>query len=310
MSYEELEQIRINYYKKVKKCITISLVIIGVMFLSVALPIILSGGSFFSIFYFGFFAFFGLAIAAVVIVLSTRKDAEAYKKAYKAYFVATTLEHTFTNLNYHHDLGMNREMLANTGMINLGDRYHSNDLVVANYKNVNFVQADAHIEEEHTDSDGDTTYVTIFKGRFMFFEFPKKFNFRLEVVGSKFRPYKVPRQDQKIIRKFEKIQTESTDFNKSFRIFAEDGFEAYYILDPSFMEKIQAIGETYKYQIIFGFTDNKLLVGINDGKDSFEPPKCSKPIDEKAELEKISKDIQVITDFIDKLNLDKKLFQN
>ncbi len=144
----------------------------------------------------------------------------------------------------------------------------------------------------------------------MFFDFTKKFHFRLEVVGNTFRPYRVPRQDQKTARKFEKIQTESTDFNKSFRIFAEDGFEAYYILDPSFMEKIQAIGETYKYQIIFGFTDNKLLVGINDGKDSFEPPKCSKPIDEKAELEKISKDIQVITDFIDKLNLDKKLFQN
>ena len=50
----------------------------------------------------------------------------------------------------------------------MGDRYHSEDYISAEYKNIKFEQSDVHIEEEHesTDSEGHTTttYVTIFKG--------------------------------------------------------------------------------------------------------------------------------------------------
>ena len=42
-----------------------------------------------------------------------------------------------------------------------------------------------------------------------------------------------------------------------------------------------------------------MLVALDDGKDAFEPPKFTKPIDEKQEMAKVREDIKVITDFVD-----------
>ena len=135
----------------------------------------------------------------------------------------------------------------------------------------------------------------------MVFQFPKKFNFKLELIGKKFHAYRVPGKDHETGRKMTKISTESSDFNRNFRIYGQDGFESFYLLDPAMIAKIEAIAERYGYRLLLGFLDNTLLVALNDGKDSFEPPRASKPLDEAAEMTKISTDIKVITDFIDVL---------
>ena len=142
----------------------------------------------------------------------------------------------------------------------------------------------------------------------MIFEFPKKFNFKLEVVSKFFGVGRVPGRNPQTGRKFEKFEVESIDFNKKFKIYAEDGFETFYLLDPSFILKIEKVSAEYDKKMIFCFVDNKLYVGINEGKDSFEPPRPSKPIDEQLEIEKVSHDIKVITDFVDELSLDRKIF--
>ncbi len=311
MNFNDVELIRQKYYQKVKRYYRRGNIALSIVVLFVVLFILATRKfSLFLIMPIIFVVLIGLVAIAVTVSFLTHSDAVMYQKAYKAYFVEKNLRQVFTNLRYNHEAGIDKNILKSTGMVNTGDSFSSNDLTVAKYKDVLFMQADAHIEEEHTDSDGDTTYVTIFRGRFMIFEFPKKFNFRLEVIGKRFGAFCVPGKNAKTGRKVSRIKTESSDFNKSFRVYGDDGFEAYYILDPAFMEKIQHIGETYKYNLMFGFIDNMLLVGLNDGKDSFEPPTYRKPINEKAELEKISNDIRVITDFVDKLSLDRKLFKN
>lgn len=312
MEFKDVENARIIYHKKLSRIWTIGLIIGAVI---AALTCVFSGisGGFdgFTIFLFLITLGFAAMIVGVVVLFATRKQAEAYQEAYKKYFVEKNMAAIFSNLKYDHKVGLNRDMLKVSGMVNTGDRYHSNDLAMANYKGVNFVQADVHIETEHTDSEGNTTYVTIFRGRFMVFEFPKKFSFKLELIGKKYgSAYRVPGKNPKTGRKMAKLNTESGDFNRNFRIFAEDGFEAFYILDPAFMEKIQKISDAYNGRILMGFLDNTLLIGLNDGKDSFEPPKSSKVIDEKAETAKIAGEIRVITDFVDVLKLDRKLFVN
>lgn len=299
MTFTDVEIARQNYYNKRKKDVIVSLI-------ATALALLTS-------FLLGPFAF-GLAFFILCFTLafgsfSSRQLATAYRKAYKGYFIEQNFQKIFTNLNYNHAAGINKSLISGTNMINTGDIFTSNDLTVAKYKNVSFVQADAHIQTVHTDSDGNTTYTTIFKGRFMFFEFPKKFNFKLELIGRKFHPYKIPGKNPATGRKMSKISTESSEFNHNFKIFGEDGFESYYILDPAFMVKLEAIAERYKYKVLFGFINNQLLVAINDGTDSFEPPKISRPIDESAEFEKVHADIKVITDFVDQLALDRKIFK-
>lgn len=309
MKFEDVENARVRYKDKLTRTSLITVSILFVLALIVFFAITGANFSIVTILPALFMsAIFVFAITAIVVAIATRKEAAEYKKTYKAYFVEQNLAKTFTNLQYQHEAGLNKQVLAATQMINTGDRYSSNDLAMGKYKNVNFTQADVHIEEEYTDSDGDTHYTTIFKGRFMIFEFPKKFNFKLEVVSKFFGVGKVPGRNPQTGRKFEKFEVESIDFNKKFKIYAEDGFETFYLLDPSFILKIEKVSAEYDKKMIFCFVDNKLYVGINEGKDSFEPPRPSKPIDEQLEIEKVSHDIKVITDFVDELSLDRKIF--
>lgn len=297
MTFTDVETARKNYHEKSKKYLSISAAIAILLGL-------LTGIAGHAVMLYGFI--FGIVIfslGAGITIFITRKESAAYRKAYKGYFVEQNFQKIFTNLRYSHQAGLDSSLLRSTGMINTGDVYSSNDLTIARYKNVGFIQADAHIQTESTDSDGNTTYYTIFKGRFMIFEFPKKFNFKLELVGKKFRAYRIPSKDKTTGRKMVKIHTESTEFNHTFKIFGQDGFESFYLLDPAIIVKIQTIAERYKNKILFGFYNNQMLVAIDDGKDSFEPPKASKPIDEKAEMKKVASDIKVITDFVDELSL-------
>ena len=71
------------------------------------------------------------------------------------------------------------------------------------------------------------------------------------------------------------------------------------------MVKMEELSEKYNNRLALYFADNKLIIGINNGNDSFEPPNPKLPIDEKAEIEKVSNDIKVITDFVDELHLDR-----
>ena len=308
MKFEDVEKAREVYKQKLMKKIWIA--IAASVIITLIISASNSGGSLF-----GFIVtFFGVTMfvsifSLVIILLSSRSYSQQYRTAYKAYFVEKNLQRIFTDLKYNHNSGLAKEVLSSTQMINTGDVYYSNDLVTGKHKDVAFTQADVHIQEQHTDSDGNTTYTTIFKGRFMIFEFPKKFNFRLEVVEKWFGASRIPGKDKTTGRKFEKIQLESPEFNKIFNTYAEDGFEAFYLLDPAFIHNILELDQQYKGKLFLGFIDNKLIVGLNDNKDAFEPPSVFKQIDEAAETEKIAKEIRLITHFIDNLKLDRKLFK-
>ena len=105
-----------------------------------------------------------------------------------------------------------------------------------------------------------------------------------------------------------KVSMEDQIFNKNFRIYAQDEHDAFYILTPSLMEKIKNLESSISGKLLFCFIDNKLHVGIQNNKDSFEHSIFTK-IDEEKVKNEISKDIKMITAFVDELNLDNNLFR-
>ena len=74
------------------------------------------------------------------------------------------------------------------------------------------------------------------------------------------------------------------------------------------MEKIQKLINTIDGKVILCFLDNKLHVGIQNNKDSFEHS-IFKKINESKVIQTISKDIKLITSFVDELDLDNDLFR-
>ncbi len=307
MEFKDVEAAHQKYKSKATKIVWIS---VGIEFVSLIIAIFGGVLSTFDIFTTIFLvSTFVLTLTVFLFLIFAKKESEVYHSTYKAYFVEKNLQKVFTNLKYNHGLGLSSTVLAATRMINTGDRYTSNDFTTGKYKDVAFTQADVHIEVKNRDNDDNTYYSTIFKGRFMIFEFPKKFNFRLEAVEKGFGANIVPKERSQEGRKFEKIEFESSEFNKIFKTYAEDGFEAFYLLDPAFINNMLTLAEQYSGKLLLGFTDNMLLVGLKDGKDAFEPPNVFKKLDEKTEIEKVSRDINLITNFVDTLKLNNKLFK-
>ena len=247
-----------------------------------------------------FFVFVSFIITRHMIL---KGDIEEFNKNFKRIFVYNSLKETFDNLTYVQKDGLKASDIEDVGLIYLGDRFSSNDYISGTYKDIKFEQSDLHIEErvEEVGKDGEKSedWTTTFLGRWMSFDFNK--NFRANVIVANSWNFKWKSS-------YKKIKMEDDDFNKKFSVYTENEHDAYYILTPHFMEKIKNIGNSINGHICFGFINNRLYVAINNYKDSFE---CDiyKPIDEEEVKRNILKDIKVITDFVDELNLDNNLFK-
>lgn len=251
-----------------------------------------------------------IIVKSIIKSILLGKQINEFNNGFKNKYVLSSLNKIFTDLKYFPDKGLHYSVIANTRMMDMGDRYSSNDYFEGKYKNVNVRQADVHIEEEQetTDSEGNTTttWVTIFKGKWMIFDFNKSFTANVQVSQKGFGNSRVNNWGEK--NKYKKVEMEDVEFNKMFRIYAQNEHDAFYILTPSLMEKIKKLANSVDGKLLMCFIDNELHIGLYNYKDSFEY-NVYKKIDEEKINDDISKDIKVITDFIDELNLDNSLFR-
>lgn len=254
-----------------------------------------------------------VVIGTFITIIATSKLKNQYRRDFKNKFVLKSLENKFTDLYYNPDKGIPYSIIDATQMMNMGDKYHSEDYISAKYKDIKFEQADVHIEEEHesTDSDGNTTttYITIFKGRWMIFDFNKEFKADVQISQKGFTNSRVKKFFGKKDELFKKVTMESENFNSKFNVYAQNEHDAFYIITPSLMERIERLAVRNKGKMLFCFVNNKLHIGIHDNKDSFEPGSVFKQINEEESIKKISNEIEVITQFVDELNLENDLFK-
>ncbi|MEG0794684.1 MAG: DUF3137 domain-containing protein [Bacilli bacterium] len=295
MSVEELESLRIKGKNKIIIGIIISIALsVTLVLITKLIPALL----------------IGFTIGIIITFIISHKTTEQFKLAFKKTFVLKTLKDVFSDLVYVPEKGIDESVIANTHMMDMGDRYSSNDYISGKYKTVKVETADVHIEEEEmdVDEDGNTsrTWITIFMGSWMIFDFNKSFQANVQVCQKGFSNARLSNFFEKT--KYKKILLEDQEFNNKFYIYAQDEHDAFYILTPSLMEKLKYLVNNIKGRILLCFVDDKLHVGIESGKDSFEHS-IFKKIDEVKIIESIGKEIMVITDFVDKLNLDNNLFR-
>lgn len=250
-----------------------------------------------------FMLLFGSMILSYILSGFSIKE---YKAAYKKYFAVSIFEKKCNNVNFNLDCGINEDIIADTHMMYMGDRFRSNDYISGTYKGVNFEYSDVHIEEEYTDSDGDTHYQTLFLGQWFIFDFNKNFKSNLQICESGFRNAK--RNSWFGPEKYKKVTFEDIEFNKMFKVFAQNDLEAFYILTPHTIENIKVLNSNIQGSLLFCFIDNRLHVGLHSGKDSFEAS-IFKKVDEVQAKSKVSQEIDTILKFIDILNLDNTLFK-
>lgn len=229
-----------------------------------------------------------------------------YKKKFNSLIVRQALESYFEIEEFNSDYGISYNTIKSTGMLKECDKYKANDLITGTYKDIHFTQSDVQMINQHNIHSRYPQIV--FSGRWMVFEFNKRFLCDMLIYEKGFRHTTVSDSAFHSSDRFEKVLFEDENFNSSFKVFAENQHEAFYILSPQMMEMLLQIKDSIKGDIIVIFHNNKMHIGVNNYKDAFEPP-VFKKIDVGVIMEGINDDIGLITKMVDMLKLDRKIYK-
>jgi len=246
------------------------------------------------------------AVMAISLIMMFSKQRK-YRAMYKNYYVKKSINQVFSDAVYEPNKGIDFDVIASTKMLNMGDRFESSDYVAGKYKNVPFELSDVHIQEMVVVSNGKTTtttYTTIFRGRWMIFDFNKTFKSNIRVAAKNFFGGR-----STIFSKLQRVKMESEEFNKKFYVFGDNEHDVFYILTPQLMEKIEALSDSIGGRVMLCFINSKLHVALNNGRDYFEPNSIFSNKSDEEIMGQISNEIRQITMFVDTLDIDTDIFK-
>ena len=297
---EEIERLRIKARNKLLTGIIVGIItgIIIAFFIYISLGVIQ-----------GIFAIiFTTTIGYIISYFASVKDIKAFSDLYKKEIVLKVFNTICTNVSFNLDYGIPREVIASTEMLDMGDSFRSNDYITGQYKNINFAMSDVYITETHTDSDGNSYTVTIFSGQWFIFDFNKEFKANIQVCEKNFGAARRNNWFKPKEMKFKKVELEDINFNKTFKVYAQQELDAFYVLTPNTMERLMNLNSQIKGSLLFCFIDNKLHIGLYNNKDLFEASLFKKVNFDEA-MQKTLNEISIITNFVDILSLDNDLFK-
>ncbi len=277
---EKMRKQRLLYGKIILACILINipLLIFGSGIISIVGMILLIGGT-------------------VIFANLSGKVTEGYKKLYKENFVISILKEKFDDVIYDYKRGLDKNQVEQFGLTSMGNRFSSEDYIKGSYKGIGFEQSEVRIEHKGRNDDTASIYFT---GRMIAFDFPYKEVKSVQVFTERFPHKGTPN----INYTMKSVLMESADFNKRFDVLAAEEVEAFYVLTPQFMEKVDFLKEKFNH-VAMNFQGNKLYVGIWSGVDAFDGD-ISRTINYYDEKATIMADVRVITDIIDVLGMMKE----
>ncbi len=239
--------------------------------------------------------FIGFAGGGLIVAMA-KKGFKNLSNQFKSIYLPKEIKKIYPNCIFDVNRGFSPEEIYNSKVLRRQDRYHSEDFMSGEYEGVEFEAADVKLEDVRR-SGKHTRVVTVFLGRVYKFEFNKRFISNIIVNQPNFF-------DQ--LLGWNRIKTESVEFNSELAIYSDNEHEAFYILTPHFMEKLLELDRKYCNRITFSFINNQLYIAIDTKIDTFDL-KMFYPIDESI-IEDYRNQLNDIKDFIHHLNLDKSLF--
>lgn len=236
-------------------------------------------------------------IAGLVTSMTARKQ---YAAAYKKEIVQAVLERFFDDLTMETDGGFREDWVSAQHFIPTGNRFSSDDLICGSYRGCPFRRSDV-CTQQVTSTGKTTTVTTLFEGPWMIFQFPKEFTHYLLVREKEFLANGKPGGWFSGLHA-EKIRMESEPFNAKFEVYAENEHEAFYLLTPHFMEKLEQAEQEIKGRMYYGFIGSEFHVAVDNHENSFEPPVFSAVTE--SDLKDIEHQARLIGELIEVLQLD------
>lgn len=246
------------------------------------------------------FAVISIIIGIVFLCIANIKFSKI-KKEFKNKYLKEEIKKRYPEIDYYPDRGFEEDFVNKLGFYKYPDRYRSEDMISGKIKGVSFVCADVKMEErhvEHTKNGTRTYYVTFFQGRIYRFDFNKPFKDSI-LLTEGFKPSRYSHLN--------KVEMESIEFNKKFKTFCKDKFNAFYVLTPKMMLSLLEMEKNNPGSITMLINEKNVFMGIHNNRDAFEL-KMGTKVDENF-IEYYLKDIKGIEGIIDELDLDNQMFK-
>jgi len=244
---------------------------------------------------------FGMIIAIAVIILVENKLKAPYLLKYKEWVRKEVLEEMFQIDTYNPTEGFEQGFVESTFFIPRGNIFISDDYIKGSYNDCPFERSDVVVQRRQR-TGKTTTTITYFRGSWTVLEYPKqisKYLFISEVdLFSASAPSGGFLQD---IPKTHKVKFEDIGFNENFRVFAEDEHEAFYVLNPPFIEKIMELESKIEGRMMIGFINNKIHILFDSGTNQMEPSVFFEVTEDS--VKKAREEMQVIVDIVETLRL-------
>jgi hypothetical protein len=211
--------------------------------------------------------FIMLAIIVIALYGVFSKNNKEYKNYFKQNVVKRFVTEYDENLNYAPESGI-ESYIYNKGEFEHYDRYHTEDLIYGMLKNEYEIKmAEVHTENESRDSDGNTSYTTVFHGLFAEVKFNKLINSTIKI-----------RKNGIILFDKEKLNMDSGEFEKKFDVFAEDKIVAMQLLTADIMQMLLEFKEQNKITPEITLKEDKMYIRFKT-KDMFEASYLKSSID-------------------------------
>jgi len=250
----------------------------------------------------------GATMAAVIGWVTFSRRQKEFRSAYKQLVINNAAAGMFDRYLYSPEAGISRDEIAATGIMSLGNRYSSEDMVEGVYKGVSFRRADMYIADHR--SNGKSSYTVVYlRGSWLTFQYNKKFLADLQVCTKDFgyERAKTSRLFNSKEERRHKFETESIEFNRAFDCNCQQDAEAFYLLTPRVMQMLLLLKDEFDCPFMVGFVNNQLHFALNSGKNNMEPSVFGE-LNYTAEIEKNRRELKIITNIVDSLAIDRQIF--
>lgn len=203
--------------------------------------------------------FFILGIVIYIGIISFSKNNNNYKKYFKENVIRSFVKEYSEKLNYN-PYGKIFPATYDEGEFEYYDSFKSEDLITGTLLNDYKIEmAEVHTERRDTDSDGNTSYTTVFHGLFGKIIFDKTIDVNM----------KIRRNAISLFNKKNKLEMDSGEFEKKFDVFTTNKIITMQLLTADIMQMLLDFKEKNKVTPEITLKQNYLYIRFSTG-DMFE----------------------------------------
>jgi len=192
---------------------------------------------------------------------------ESYKRVFKEKIITPIIQNVIPEANYTPRAGIT-ESEYRQGNWERYDRYRTEDKIEANIylkdtsnKKIELKIAEVHTENENTDDEGNTMYITVFHGLVGSAKLPKDISCYLRVERNSFNLFGGPK---------DRLEMDMAEFEKVFDVKTDDRIKAMQILTADIMTELLDLAKTSKIKFEFYINNDIMHIRFHTG-EMFEP---------------------------------------